>query len=116
MARAHADRPGKASAKGVHPGKRGPAHRTARIAGMKAHPSAWTPRRIVLLALLVVPIAMIVLLFRQPPAGDSWLEIAFYALGVPIAVLNLWAWASFRVLDQPAGPAPARSSPGKKKD
>jgi hypothetical protein len=61
----------------------------------------WTARRVILLALLAVPLAMIVLLLMQPQIQGSWLEIAFYAVGVPIGVANLWEWGALRLLNSP---------------
>jgi hypothetical protein len=66
-----------------------------------ARPATWTLRRVILLVLLVVPLVMIVFLLRQPPPENFLLEIAFYVFGVPIVVLNLWEWASIRVLERP---------------
>jgi len=48
-------------------------------------------RRIILLALLPIPIVMLVASFKQMPP-DQGLELAFLMISIPILVLNVWEW------------------------
>jgi hypothetical protein len=53
-----------------------------------------TLRRIFLLFLLPIPIAMIIISFFQSPP-DEGLEMAYTVVGIPIIVLNMWEWMGY---------------------
>jgi len=89
------------AAQGAHPTRQRRARGTPREPHIPPAPSIWTPRRIALLALLIFPLGLIVLLFRQPAAEDAWLEIVFLVIGVPIVVINMWEWGFLRAGEGP---------------
>lgn len=58
-----------------------------------------TTRKKFLLGLLIIPVAMIIIVLAQAPIIDAGLEVAFYLIGVPIAVVNMWEWFEPEMMD-----------------
>jgi hypothetical protein len=52
-------------------------------------------RRIFLLFLLPIPIAMIIMSFFSIPP-DEGLELAYLVIGIPIIVVNMWEWMGYK--------------------
>ena len=58
--------------------------------------------RIVLAVMAIIPIALLVynLIFPQTDyGGDSIGEMAYLIFGVPILILNFWAWAHPEIIE-----------------
>jgi hypothetical protein len=62
-----------------------------------------TRRRWILLALLVIPLALVVLgIVFQSELGEPplWVEYPFLLVGVPIVIVNVWEWSEPELLDK----------------
>jgi hypothetical protein len=58
--------------------------------------------RIVLAVLAIIPIGLLVynlIFLRTDYGGDSIQEMAFLWSGIPILVLNFWAWAHPEIIE-----------------
>jgi hypothetical protein len=58
--------------------------------------------RIVLAVMAIVPIVLLVynlIFLRTEYGGDSIEEMAYLIFGVPILVLNFWAWAHPEIIE-----------------
>jgi preprotein translocase subunit SecG len=53
-------------------------------------------RRVVLLILLVIPIAIIIAMLFQSPVNEG-LSYAYYLFGIPIIVVNMWEWMGYLI-------------------
>jgi hypothetical protein len=58
--------------------------------------------RIVLAVLAIIPVALLVynlIFLRTDYGGNSIEELAYLIFGVPILVLNYWAWADPEIIE-----------------
>ena len=58
--------------------------------------------RIILASMAIIPIVMLVynlIFLRTDYGGDSIEEMAYLIFGVPILVLNFWAWAYPEIIE-----------------